>query len=247
MQVSALLLGLALSMGPQAPDAEAIAAYRAGDLANARSLWLELVEADPPRVVGFERARVLYDLGNVAARRGEWLEAVGWYSASLRLRPRDADAFANLEYARLQAGLPPADRGDLLDTLERLLTRTTRAESEWLALVALLPLALALLGEALRGGLLWRRLSIAALVLAMLGASPWIHALVRGERDELLVVAPKGSALRSEPRNDAEVVARPAAGEILLRVDELPGWVRVRGDAGERPWVRAEDVFALRR
>lgn len=247
MQLLALWLGFVLSIAPQAPDADAIAAYRAGELANARSLWLELVESDPPRVEGFERARVLYDLGNVAARRGEWLEAVGWYAASLRLRPRDADAFANLEYARLQAGLPPADRGDLLDTLERLLTRTTRGESEWLALAALLPLALTLLGEALRGGVLWRRLSIAALVLALLGAAPWVHALLRGERDELLVIAPKGSALRSEPRHDAEVLARPAAGEILLRIDELPGWVRVRGEAGERPWVRSEDVFALRR
>ncbi len=105
---------------PLGIDAEAVAAYRAGDLDTARSLWLELLEAEPRVVRGAERGRVLFNLGNLALRAQADLEAVGWYTASLRLRPRDADTWANLEFARLGTGLEPADRGDLKDTLARL-------------------------------------------------------------------------------------------------------------------------------
>jgi hypothetical protein len=190
---------------------------------------------------------VLYDLGNVAARQGDWLEAVGWYSAALRWRPRDADTWANLEHARSKAGLDPADRGDLVDTLRRVLTAFTPAECEWLALLALLPLAFGLAGEALRGGALWRRLAWAGLLLAALGAVPWVYARAAAGGDPLLVIAKAGAPLRSEPRTDAAAIERAEVGAELERIDALPGWVRVELPEGTRGWTRADSVFALRR
>jgi hypothetical protein len=136
---------LALASWSQAPgfDQAAVDAYRRGDYAGAKSLWIATLEtgrdeSGAPLPDG-ERARILYDLGNAAFRAGEPLEAVGWYTASLRLRPRDAETWSNLEHARRTAKLEPADRGDLAATLGRLLTSITHVESQWLALAGAAP------------------------------------------------------------------------------------------------------------
>jgi len=227
-------------------DARAVRAYDAGDLESARSLWLERLEAEPP-LEAPERARILYNLGNVAASRERWLEAVGWYTASLRLRPRDADAWSNVELARLKAGLEPMDRGDLNATLLRLVSSLTPAESEWLALASIGPLALFLLLEALRGGRLWRRLALAGIVLALAGAAPWAYHLAEAGRDPLLVVDERGTSLLNEPKAGATTLARVPVGERVERLDELPGWVRVSRSDGTRGWLRREAAFDLRR
>lgn len=243
----ALAIAPSLDQAAEPVDRAAIEAYRAGDLASASSLWLQVLESDSPRVEGAERGRVLYDLGNVAARQGDWLEAVGWYTASLHLRPRDADTWANLEHARLSAELDPADRGDLVHTLKRLLSAPTRGESEWIALLALLPLAVCLGGEALRGGVLWRRGAWTALAFALLCSAPWVYGMATAGGDPMLVVAKQGAPVRSEPRNDAASIGRADAGVEVERVDELPGWVRVELADGTKGWTRAETVFALKR
>jgi len=233
--------------GGASRDAEAIAAYRAGDLETARSLWLELLEAEPRQVSGAERARVLYNLGNLAVRDQEDLRAVGYYTASLRLRPRDPDARANLEFARLAAGLPPADRGDLSATVNLLLTWLTRAEAGWLALFSMLPLLVALTLEALRGGRRWRWGAVVGVLLALVGSLPLWVGIARGASDPVLVVAADGAPGRADPRADADLVEAAEPGTTLERVDDYPGWVRVELDRGRSGWVRSEEAFALKR
>jgi tetratricopeptide (TPR) repeat protein len=240
-------LGCGASAAAQASDAAAVEAYRAGDLASARTLWLELLEVQPPVVEGAERARVLYNLGNLAVREQRDLEAVGWYTAALRLRPRDADTWANLEFARLTGGLEPADRGDLAATVSRLLGALAREEAVLLALLALVPLALCLALEALRGGRAVRIASALALCLALLGLAPLAHSWTTKLADPQLIVEAKGAAARSEPRTDAERIETLSSGESFERVGEYPGWVQLRLAGGRRGWVRAESVFALDR
>ena len=242
-----LALGLATSGAAQGSDAAAIDAYRAGDLASARTLWLELLEAEPPAVEGAERARVLYNLGNLAVREQRDLEAVGWYTAALRLRPRDADTWANLEFARLSGGLEPADRGDLAATVSRLLGSLRRDEAVTLAWLALLPLALCLALEALRGGKAVRIASALALCLALMGLAPLAHSLATTVSAPQLIIKAKGAAARSEPRSDAERIETLPSGESYGRVGEYPGWVQLRLAGGRRGWVREESVFALDR
>lgn len=241
------LLALASSASSQTSDAAAVEAYRSGDLGTARTLWLELLEEDPPVVQGAERARILYNLGNLAVRAQDDLEAVGWYTAALRLRPRDADTWANLEFARLSGGLAPADRGDLAATVSRLLGSLERDEAVWLALLALLPLALCLALEAVRGGRVVRVASALALCFALLGLAPLGHSLVTSLDDPQLVIEEKGAAVRAEPRADAERIETLSSGETRERVAEYPGWVQLRLSGGRRGWVRAESVFALDR
>ncbi len=231
--------------GTDAVDAAAVAAYRAGDLVSARSGWLAALEN--PRVRGAERARILYDLGNVAFREDKKLEAVGWYSAALRLRPRDADTWANLEHARREAGLEPADRGDLTATLRRLLTAFDPTEARTLALAGLALLAAALGYEALRGGRLARWLALAAFGGALVLSAPCARHWLAGDADPLLVVEEGQAPVRSEPRGDAAVIAEAPAGSQVERLDTLPGWVKVRAADGAEGWVGDKAVFALRR
>ena len=231
----------------EARDAAALEAYRAGDLETARVLWSEVLEEGRETLADGQRARLCYNLGNIAARREAWLVAAGWYTASLRLRPRDADTWSNLELVRLEAGLEAADRGDLQGTLARLLGSLTPAESRWLALLGLLPLALALAGEALRGGGGWRLFSWGGLVLAVLLALPWLRHELAPRGAQVLVIAEEAQRARNEPRMDGSPVGELAPGSVHPLVDELPGWVELELSAGRRGWVRAGQVLGLDR
>jgi tetratricopeptide (TPR) repeat protein len=224
-------------------DRRATEAYRAKEYATAVALWEDaLAEAQGPR----ERARLLYNLGNGAYRRGDPLVAVGWYTAALRLTPRDAAAWKNLELARSEAGLDPADRGDLAATAQRLLSALTRTEAEWLLLVALLGWAVCLGGEALRGGRPWRRAGWAGLLTVCVCAAPLAWHLMQPGGRPLMVVKEGGAQGRSEPRTDAASLTRLEAGAVVQRRDALPGWMCVEA-GGKRVWIRERAVFELAR
>lgn len=246
------LVPMVLAAGPAAAqssplDAHALAveAYRAGDWEGAATLWHEvLAHGEDPAV---DRAAVLYDLGNCAFRRGDRLEAVGWYTAALRLRPLFEDARANLEFARAEAGLDPDDRGDLEATFGRLVGALTLAEAEWLVLAGLVLLAVAFVVEALVGGAVGRRAVGGALVFLLVGLVPWGRGLVAAQQDPWLVIAESGAAVRSEPRDEATVLRSEPAGREVERTDSIPGWIEIELEDGASGWVRAEDAFRLRR
>ena len=220
---------------------QAVVAYQAGEYANARVQWLESLRGSP----AVDRARVFFNLGNVAYREKKPLEAAGWYTASLRLEPRSADAWHNLEFVRREAGLDPADRGDLGATVRRLLGSLTLAESERAVLAVLGVLALALLFEALRGSTLAKSLSVASAVLVGLALVPWAYQSSRQGRDDMFTTQPEGAPLLSEPRAEAPVIGRLAPASEVERIDRLPGWVRVRTGDGAAGWVKSESCLAL--
>jgi len=240
----ALALGAPVQEGAGAPARsgdfrDAVAAYEAGDFGSAETLWRDLLGDSE-----LDTADVLYDLGNAAWRQERPLEAAAWYTACLRLEPRRADAWANLEFVRGEAGVEPADRGDLTSTTRRLLFALTRGESEWLALGCAVLFALTLCAEALRGGALWRRLAAGAGALLLAGLAPWAAHLSRGDARALLVVAPDGGAVRSEPAAEAALVGRFPAGSEVQFLDALPGWVRASSGATQG-WVEATSVHPL--
>jgi tetratricopeptide (TPR) repeat protein len=243
MRLLQLLLALLLLAGAARAQDAGADAYRAGDYDTATTLWqdaLSVAEAPP------ERARLCYNLGNAAYRRGERLEAIGWYVACLRLAPRHARAWANLELARAEEELPPADSGNLEDTLARAVSALTRGEAEWLALAALALLALCLLGEALRGGA-WRGASLLVLCTLCVALVPLGWHLTRDDGRTLLVVRAGGAPARSEPRPDAKRLFDLAAGAEVRHLDALPGWVKVEGQGRREVWVREDALFDLQR
>lgn len=223
---------------------EAVRAYRAGEWDVARARWSEALEEDPEGRV-LDRAAVLYDLGNVAWRQGQGLEAVAWYTAALRLSPRDGDARANLELVRGKLGLEPDDRGDLDSTVRRALSFLTLAEAEWVVLGTLALLAGALSFEAFYGGAAGRRAVVGALLVVGAALVPWARSLREADRDPVMVIAEDGSSVHSEPRAEAAVIGQLQPAAVVERIDRVPGWVRVDLGHGERGWAPADELFAL--
>lgn len=238
--------GRAATRGDDPPAERAVLAYRAGDLETARVLFLEALEGEP-RPAGRERARLFYALGNVSARQDDWRAAVGWYEAARRLRPRDADTWANLELARARAGFEPADRGDLASTVARLLGLWTPAESRLVALAGLLVAALALGFEALRGGPAGRRVALAGVLVLLGSAAPWARHLAASGRAPALVIAPDPLPLRSEPRGDAAPIGDLRPDSRVELEGTFLDWTRVRPPGGPSGWVPSQAVFALDR
>jgi len=242
--VPVLLTLATLTSGPQAGESfeRGVEAYRRGDQAEAAALWRTCLEEELPAE---DHARVAYNLGNAAWRTGNPLEAVAWYTIALRGEPRNADIWHNLEFVRAEAELEPADRGDLRSTWHRLMTSVTHAESRVLVLLALVPLLLALLGEAWFGGKVWRLLSLACLGLTVLLSLPWVGHVLDEEADLVLVVRTSPVALRSEPRRELEPIAQLDPGAAVTRIDALPGWARVETDDGVRGWLQEDVIFPL--
>lgn len=249
-QAGSAQAGSAQAGSAQAGSAQALFerandAYRRGAWDEAELCWQALLEE--PGLVASDRARIALGLGNSAWRNERPMEAIGWYSAALRLDPAHEDARANLELARAEQGLQPAERGDLRSTLARLAQLGQPTERRWAVLGALALLALALAGEALRGGAAWRNAALGAALVLALCAVPWLGGLWPRTAPELLVISKPAAALRSEPRPALEPIGQLAAGEQVRRIDELPGWVRVESADGARGWLSERAVFALER
>lgn len=225
-----------------------VEAYRGGDLDSAEGFWRRALESGADPEVELDRATLCYNLGSVAYRRERFLEAAAWYRACLRLEPRHRDARANLEMALGAADLEPDDRGDLASTLRRLLGAPSVGEAEVLALSGTALLVVALLLEALRGGVVLRRLRWFALGAWIVSALPWWVAVTERAEDPVMVVAEGGVALRSEPRPDATSLDHLGEGVSVERIDGLPGWIRVEVEGADAPgWIPEHAGFALNR
>jgi len=222
----------------------ALEAYRSGSHELAHELWRLELDAGTSASIGPVAA--LRNLGNAAFRLRRPLEAAAWYTAALRLAPRDATLWHNLEFVRREAGLEPADRGDLTATAKRFASSWTLPECERALLALLAALALVLAWEALRGGGLPRASALALLALMALAAVPWTWQLRHAERDTLFVVQPEGAALLSEPRSEAALVARLSPASEVERTDALPGWWRIRTAEGATGWIADSGAIALR-
>ncbi len=216
------------------------------DYAGARASWSAALELSK-QSSALDRAELCKNLGAVAFRQERPLEAAAWFTAAIQLKPRDIDAWSNLELARTKAGLEPADRGDLEATFERVVHSLSLAEAEWLALAAAVTLGILIVLRALVFGRAATRWLALAAVLGAFSVVPWSVQLFESRRDPLFVVSTAGVAVQSEPRASATKVALLSAGARAERFEELAGWVRVATDHGERGWVPAETVFALRR
>ena len=217
------------------------AAYRSGDYASAKAHWSQALDQATGSA---QRGALLHNLGNAAFREGNFLEAVARYTAAIENAPRQSDTWANLELARSRAGLEAADRGDLAATIDRLysILRLPELEATTYGLLALL--GLALLAEALRGGRFTRFLAgvCFVLVLALAVLHTWRAEHTPDHR--AMVTASGGVALRSEPDLDLPVILRVDGGDVVERVDSLPGWLRVRVD-GTLGWIEHKHILAI--
>lgn len=223
----------------QALDRAATEAYRAQEYDLAEQQWNSALALDEVQASSSERARILHNLGNVSLRGGDALEAVARYRSSLKLRPRDADTWANLDFARSEANLDPAPRAGFLSSL-------TLAETERLVLFLALALFLMLVGEAFLGGAFGPASVVAGLLL--LGSLfPWAGRVAGADAEEAMVIKRAGTALRSEPRTGAASLIRLEPGTEHRVRDQLPDWISVETPDGVEGWVKAADLLRTTR
>jgi tetratricopeptide (TPR) repeat protein len=243
---SAALGQSAMAQTPESLYQSALASYRALEYGPAHERLLQALELSAERSDA-QRALVCKALGNVAFRQEHPLEAAAWFSAAIELVPRDGEAWSNLELARSKAGLSPADRGDLMATLQRVLHALSLAEAEWLALLVALGLGLGVVLRALVFGRAATRWLGVAAVLGAFALLPWLVRLCEARYDPVFVVSSSGGTLLSEPRAAATKLDLLPAGSRALRQESVAGWTRVRTEEGKQGWVSDESVFALRR
>lgn len=224
---------------------EAVAAYRASDLATAEALFAELLDLE---LSAEGRGEVQYNLGNVAFREGRFMDAVGRYSASVASWSRNADAWHNLELARARAGLDAADGGDLAATARRLAALPSDAELGYLAWMLVACLGVSLTLEVLRGGALWKWLAGFALVALGFDLA-WMQVRALGDVEQpAMVVNSGGAELHSEPREELGIgVTAPAAERVeVLDALGLPGapgaWIKIDSEGGIG-WVRESQIL----
>lgn len=246
--ILALMMWL-LALAPSVASAEGTAdfdqgveAYRRGDYASAETLWREALRSD--ELEPFDRAAIARNLGNAAWRQARGLEAVAWYTASLRSAPRDSETWASLEHARQASELEPADRGDLTSTVRRIVGSWTLAEAQWMLAGATFLWFLALIGEALRGGVVWRAAAWSGFLLVGIASAPLLWHLARADREVWMVVE-RGTELSSEPRADLAPTGALEPAQEVTGIDQVPDWVRVETGDGARGWVPRESVMRL--
>ncbi|MFT4541559.1 MAG: hypothetical protein ACI841_000209 [Planctomycetota bacterium] len=238
-----LCAGVTTAFAEAALTGDAEDAYRRGDYTTASQLWQDEMSVD---IGAAELARLSYNCGNASYREGDMIQAVAWYTAGLHYVPRDAELWYNLELARAEAGMEPADRGDLKATMRRVLGSMTATETDWGVLSMLALLAICLAGEALRGGL-WGRMSLGAGALVALSLIPWSYSHWGNDSREMMIVSSSNVPARSEPRPDAKRLIDLEPGARYEWRDRLPGWVKIKVDTIGELWVPDKSVFELTR
>ena len=233
---------------------EGVEAWRAGAYEIAQGRWLAALEESRMSAADLrgrerilDRHALLHNLGNAAFRLERPLEAVGWYLAALRHAPRDRETRANLALARSAAQIDGELDDDFGESVGEGLDLITAAEARWLALLALTPLLITLLGEAVRGGRAWRAAVALSVLTAIAGAVPLAHHTFASADDPVMVVSKGSTTIRSEPLDDRPAIGEVSAGEVAQRIDELPDWVRIERRDGTRGWLAREAVFPLDR
>ena len=227
-------------------------AWRLGDYATAENHWMAVLDeltSMPIEVDGHEtvvdRHALLHDLGNAAFRLERPLEAVGWYMAALRHAPRDVETHENLALARREAGLESEPNPDFVRSLTDALGLFTPAESRWLALIGLLPLLVCLLGEAARGGRLWRGLLVLSILIGVAATAPLVRHGLRGGERPVLIVDEQRVEYRAEPLEERPSIGAVEPGAVVQALDALPDWIRIETVEGDRGWVSRGAVFEL--
>jgi tetratricopeptide (TPR) repeat protein len=216
-------------------------AYEEGRYSRAVELYASLLED------GAENGRLHYNLGNAYLRNGQLGPAIASYRRALRLQPRNADAQANLAFARQSArdAIAPPEPGPLVRTFFFWHVGLSRSEAFRLGAVANLLFWLVLLlamvrpsAELLRGV----AVSLLVVTLALLGS-----AVARTlAPDQVAVVVPQQVDVYSGTDSEAVLRFKLHAGTELRLQEEREGWIRVQLPDGEQGWMEREFVEIVR-
>lgn len=214
-------------------------AYRAGNWELAVDFYAK---------AGLSNADLFYNMGNAHFKKGEIGQAILYYNRAIRIKPRDEDIKANLEYARflrMDKIKPPEVSWPLrlITTPYRNLSVNEHALLS-LALFTVLMLLLSVL-VGLREGTVRAKLKNAAAVvficlsiqIFVTGLKTWSENVVaRG------VVVEKNVSAFSAPSSDSEKIFELHDG-VELRLDRMEnGFVLAALPSGWNGWIPVSSV-----
>lgn len=226
---------------PSAVFQKANDAYRAGEYAQAASLYQSLISR------GWRNESVFYNLGNADFKQEHLGAAILNYERARRLAPHDRDIRANLEFAQGALEYRIEDKRNWYQrTAEKFLASFKQEEIGILALgfgllfwlIWMIPLYFK---SEDRWG--WKRKTF--LVLTLCFASLWVLKGVHDLRIQEAIVLKDQAALRYGPSYKDRVAFRLGQG-LKVRVKAGSGeWSRVTLTNGETGWMSREEIEAI--
>jgi tetratricopeptide (TPR) repeat protein len=232
-----LTIGSAAPVTPERAEfREGFEAYAAGDYEQAAALFRQEAARAPS-------AGAYHNLGNAEWKLGQTGPAILAWERAQWISPFDANARANLRYARYKAQLPSPS----LAWYE--ICSSWLPVSAW-AVLACASFWLALALVFLPGILRWRKAdwhqaAAAALLAVFLLTIPALFGVQA--RARLGIIRTKDTPLRLTPTREAQVLARLAAGELARLERERGDYVYVRAGNDAAGWVERSQFGQIAR
>ncbi len=211
--------------------------YAAGKYAEAAKAYEAILNS------GAASPNLLFNDGNAEFKAGNLGRAIAAYRRATLLAPRDADARANLQFARNQVQGSTFQGGHLENLLGTLTLNEWTALAMiafWLAFILFAVMQLRpALKNILRG---FARATAAAAILfcVCLAAAAAFHS----SRTVAVVVLPD-AVTRSGPFDDAQNAFAVHDGAELAVLDQRNGWVQVSDGNGRTGWMQSKQVEVL--
>ena len=190
---------------------------------------------------GTRSSAIYFNLGNACFRDGQVGKAIAQYRNAERLRPRDPDLRANLDFARraVQEGNVALPRG-LLSWSQRLTSNEWSvffSGSLWLLFSTLLA---GRLKPALRpslNGLGFTAGTLLLISLSGLGAS----TLCTRPAADAVIISPT-AAVRYGPFDESQSNLSLKDGHEVLVIDSKADWLQIRDLTGRTGWLRKSQL-----
>ena len=220
---------------------KANAAYRGGDFSGAGKIYESLI------FQGLQDASVYYNLGNAYFKQNRIGPAVLNYEKALRLRPRDRDILANLNYMRGLLEYRIEDKRNwYLKALESVLGYFTFEEigvvslalglSFWISCFMLL-----LVHRDSKWG--WKQKTLMVVTFTVL--SLWFFKGIGSKAIREAVVLKPQASVRYGPSYKDQVAFKLGEGmKVTIKVT-WEDWLRVVLVNGETGWMAQEDIGAI--
>jgi tetratricopeptide (TPR) repeat protein len=237
LTIGLFLIVLAGCQDPRKADLDlfnqANAAYKKGDYQTAAKLYQKIGDS------GVASEQIYYNLGNAHMKAGQLGRAMVAYERALRLKPRDSDLKANVEFAKSRIQTPEPDgpssgifihlKEVTLDEIVVILTAVVIAISIFI-----------LAGLFLRWRFRKTALAIGLLTLVFVFHLFALLAKIDDLADRAVILAQ--TDVKYEPESAATTHFTASEGWKVRILKESSGWVKVERPDGLEGWVPKEKI-----